>query len=70
MFSLELGAFMFKYSPNDLPNIFNDYFIKHSDTHDYQTRHVNDHNLTKNKTKQNKTKQETKNKQKTKTKQK
>ena len=41
--------FDIKYSTNDLPNIFNDYFIKRSDIHGYQTRHVNDLNLTKNK---------------------
>ena len=40
---------MYKYSTNDLPNIFNDYFTKGSDIHGYQTRHVNDLNLTINK---------------------
>ena len=49
MYSLELGVFMYKYSTNDLPGIFNDYFTKRSDIHGYQTRHVNDPNLTKNK---------------------
>ena len=49
MYSLELGVFMYKYSTNDLPGIFNDYFTKRSDIHGYQTRHVNDLNLTKNK---------------------
>ena len=65
MYLLELGVFLYKYSINDLPNIFNDYFTKRSDIHCYQTRHVNDLNLTKKqtnkqnktKTKQNKTKQ-------------
>ena len=47
MYSLELGVFMYKYSTNDLPGIFNDYFTKRSDIHGYQTRHVNDLNLTK-----------------------
>ena len=47
MYSLESGAFMYKYSINDLPNIFNDYFTKHSDIDGYQTRHVNDFNSTK-----------------------
>ena len=50
MYSLELGVFMYKYSINDLPNAFNDYFTKRSDIHGYKTRHVNDLNLTKNKT--------------------
>ena len=36
-----------KYFINDLPNMFNDYFAKGSDIHGYQTRHVNDLNLTK-----------------------
>jgi hypothetical protein len=49
MFSLELGVFMYKYSINELPNVFTNYFIKRSNIHDYQTRHVNDLNLTKNK---------------------
>ena len=49
MYSLELGVFMYKYSINDLPNAFNDYFTKRSDIHGYKTRHVNDLTLTKNK---------------------
>ena len=49
MYSLELGVFMYKYSINDLPNAFIDYFTKRSDIHGYKTRHVNDLNLTKNK---------------------
>ena len=49
MYSLELGVFMCKYSINDLPDIFNDYFTKRSDIHGYRTRHVNELNLTKNK---------------------
>ena len=56
MYSLELRVFMYKYSINDLPNTFNDYFTKRSDIHGYQTRHVNNLNLTKNK-QTNKTKQ-------------
>ena len=49
MYSLELGVFMYKYSVNELPNVFDfdNYFTKRSDIHDYQTRHVNDFNLTK-----------------------
>ena len=67
MYSLELGVFIYKYSINDLPNAFNDYFTKRSDIHGYKTRHVNDLTLTtttttttttkQDKTKQNKTKQ-------------
>ena len=49
MYMLELGVFMIKYSINDLPGAFKDYFTKRPDTHDYLTRHVNDLNLTKNK---------------------
>ena len=47
--TLELGVFMFKYHINDLPVVFNDYFKKRSDIHDYQTRHVNDLNTAFNK---------------------
>lgn len=36
------------YSVNELPNAFDNYFTKRSDIHDYQTRHVNDLNLTNN----------------------
>ena len=49
MCSLELGVFMYKYSINDLPNAFNDYFTKRPDINGCKTRHVNDLNLTKNK---------------------
>ena len=49
MYSLELGVFMYKYSINDLPNAFNDYFTKRSDIQGYKTRHVNDLNSIKNK---------------------
>ena len=56
MYSLELGVFMYKYSVNVLPNIFNDYFTKRPDIHGYQTRHVNDLNLTKNYKNKNQTK--------------
>jgi len=49
MYTLELGVFMYKYSINRLPNVFNDYFTKRSDIHNYQTRHINDFNITKNK---------------------
>ena len=46
VYSVELGVF--KYFINDLPDMFNDYFTKRSYIHSYQTRHVNDLNLTKN----------------------
>ena len=49
MYNLELGVFMFKYSINELPNVFNQYFKKRSDIHNYPTRHANDLNLAKNK---------------------
>ena len=49
MYKLELGVFTYKFSINDLPVAFKDYFIKRADIHHYQTRHVNDLNLTKNK---------------------
>ena len=40
---------MYKYSTNDLLDIFDDYFTKRSDIYGYQKRYVNDLNLTKNK---------------------
>ena len=40
---------MFKFSLNDLPAVFKNYFTKRSDTHDYPTRHVSDFNLAKDK---------------------
>ena len=49
MYTLELGSFMFKYHINDLPVVFNKYFDKRSDIHNYQTRYVNDLNITFNK---------------------
>ena len=48
-YTLELGVFMFKYHINELPVAFEHYFKKRSDIHDYQTRHVNDLNITFNK---------------------
>ena len=48
-YTLELGIFMFKYHTNDLPVSFNDYFKKRSDIHKYQTRHVNDLCIARNK---------------------
>ena len=48
MSSLELGVFMYKFSTNDLPLAFKEYFPKRSNIHDYPTRQVNDLNLTNN----------------------
>ena len=39
---------MYKYSINDLPNSFKDFFKKRSDIHGYHTRHANDYEHTKN----------------------
>ena len=49
MYLLELGVFMYRYSMNELPPAFNNYFKKRSDIHGYKTRHANDLNLTNNK---------------------
>ena len=49
MYSLELGVFMYKFSTNDLPSVFKEYFHKRSSIHNFQTRHINDLNLTNNK---------------------
>ncbi len=49
MYTLELGLFMYKYSINELPVAFKNYFTKRSDIHNYPTRHVNDLNITNNK---------------------
>ena len=40
---------MYKFSTNDLPSAFKEYFHKRSSIHNYQTRHVNGLNLTNNK---------------------
>ena len=48
MYTLELGVSMYKYSINDLPVAFKEYFMKRSDIHDYPTRHVNNLNPTNN----------------------
>ena len=39
---------MYRFSIDDLPAAFKNYFSKRSDIHDYPTRHVNDLNLTNN----------------------
>ena len=46
MYNLELGVFMYRFSIDDLPVAFKNYFSKRSDIHDYPTRHGNDLNLT------------------------
>ena len=38
MCNLELGVFMYKYSTDDLPTIFKDYFCKRSQIHNRDTR--------------------------------
>ena len=49
MYTLELGVFMYKFSINDLPVAFTNYFRKRSSIHDNPTRHINDFDLTNNK---------------------
>ena len=49
MYKIDLGVFMYRYSINDLPPTFDNFFSKRSDVHGYQTRHVNDYNIVKNK---------------------
>ena len=49
MYILELGVFMYRFSIDDLPVAFKNYFSKRSDIHEYPTRHINDLNLTNNK---------------------
>ncbi len=49
MYKMEIGVFMYKNSIRDLPTAFNNFFTKRSTIHGYQTRQVNDLNITKNK---------------------
>ena len=49
MYNLELGVFIYRFSIDDLPVAFKNYFSKRSNIHNYPTRHVNDINLTNNK---------------------
>ena len=49
MYTLKLGVFMYRFSIDDLPVAFKNYFSKSSDIHDYPTRHVNDLHLKNNK---------------------
>jgi len=48
-YNLELGVFMFKYSAGMLPSVFDNFFTKRSEIHNYQTRYKNDYNQTRNK---------------------
>jgi len=50
MYTYYLCIFMFKYSINQLPSLFKDYFIKRSNVHNLNTRKNNDYQLTRNKT--------------------
>ena len=49
MYSLEIGVFMYRFSTNYLALAFKEYLHKCSSIHNYQTRHINDLNLTNNK---------------------
>ena len=45
-----MNAFMYRHDMNDWPVVFfKDYFQKHSEKHNYKTRHINDLQLTNNK---------------------
>ena len=48
-FKLNLGSFMFKHHTNQLPSIFSSYFIKHVQTHKYNTRNAQDYVINKTK---------------------
>ena len=50
MYNLELGVFMYKYSTDNLPTIFKDYFSKRSQIHNRDTRSMTNYNLRKNRT--------------------
>ena len=49
MYKLELGVFIYRFSINDLPLDFKQYFTERSEIHGYPTRHTHDLNLTSNK---------------------
>ena len=49
MYNLEVGVFMYKFTNNELPNVFDRYFTKRSTIHNYSTRQGQDFNLTMNK---------------------
>ena len=50
MYNLELGVFMYKYSTDDLPTIFNGYFSNRSQIYNRDTRNKANYNLRKNRT--------------------
>ena len=50
MYNLELAVFMYKYSTDDLPAIFNGYFSKRSQIRHRDTRNMTNYNLRKNRT--------------------
>ena len=43
MYNLELGVFMYKYSTDDLPTIFKDYFSKRLQIHNRDIRNMTNH---------------------------
>ena len=47
-FRLNLGIFMYKHHTNQLPNIFSQYFVKHSQNHNYPTRNAQDYSINNN----------------------
>ena len=44
-FKLELGVFMYNHQTNSLLQTFSDYFIKHSQVHNYPTRNAQDYRI-------------------------
>ena len=44
-FKLELGVFMYKHQKISLPQTFSDYFIKHSQVHNYPIRNAQDYSI-------------------------
>ena len=44
-FKLKLGVFMYKHQTSSLPQPFSDYFIKHSQVHNYSTRNAQDYSI-------------------------
>ena len=49
IYTLNLGTFMYRFSINDLPIAFKNFFSKRSEVHNYQTRYANNFNVTNNK---------------------
>lgn len=44
-FKLDLGVFMYKHQAKLLPTIFNDYFRKHNQNHNYATRNAQNYSI-------------------------